>query len=141
MRDQNERSTTHDPGGVAQEGGSRSADADMVGVNRKGRDRFAGSSKPQPDAPMKQQNERDASPSDMTDAADIPNQTMRRADATSPAVVGQAYKDIKRGLVDTDLYGSGNLGSVEDEGRRPEAPVERADDDIRRSGHDVDDPG
>lgn len=131
---------THDPGGVARDGGSRSADAGMVGVNRKGRDRYAESSNPQQDAPMKQQNERDASASDMTDAADIPDQTMRRAGAGAPAVVGQAHKDIERGLIDTDMYGSGNLGSVEDKGRRPDAPVERADDAVRRSGHDVDKP-
>lgn len=121
------------------EGSSRTAPADRVGAQR-----------PQPsDGPdttgstldgesPRTPAERDESPAEQAPTAPT-GQPMRRAEAGAPGVVEQAHRDVERGLQDTDLYGSGNLASPDDKGRRPDAAVDRADgqDAVRRSGHDV----
>ena len=132
--DKNSAERAADPARV---GSSATASADVVGVNRRQEVDDAQQAEPAPGAQLKQPNERDESPADQADPANA-TQPLRRAGDGAPPVGQQAYQDVAGGLVDTDLYGSGNLASSEDKGRRPDAPIDRgADDDVRRSGHDV----
>lgn len=120
------------------EGASSAAPAAKVGVNRFQHSDSSEQAGPGSPDPLRQPNERDQSPGGQTDAA-APEQAMRRSPPGAPPAVRQAHDDVASGRQDTDLYGSGNLASPDDKGRRPDATVDRADDgdSVRRSGHDV----
>ena len=131
----------HVPGHVPhpeREGSSLTARDDMMGVNRRQQSESAQRDQPLADAPMRIHNERDETADAQTDEH-APEQVLRRSRGGEAPVIGQAHDDVARGLQDTDLYGSGNLASPDDKGRRPDAPVDRRDDasDVLRSGNDV----
>lgn len=121
-----------------QQGASRSAPAEAVGVGRQQQSESAEQAGSTPHGPIRLHHERDESPGGQTDAS-APDQAMRRSPAGAPPAIRQAHDDVQEGRQDTDLYGSGNLASPDDKGRRPDASVDRADDrdDVRRSGHDI----
>ena len=120
------------------EGSSLTAPDDMVGVNRRQQSESARRDQPSPDAPMRIHNERDETAGSQTDEQ-APEQVLRRSRGGEVPVIRQAHDDVAHGLQDTDLYGSGNLASPDDKGRRPDASVDRRDDssDVLRSGNDV----
>lgn len=138
--DRQPQDTPARPADPSREGSSLTTRAESVGAQRFRHSDTSEKAGPQPDGePMRTPAELDESPSDEAPRG-ATGQPLRRAGAGAPGVVEQAFEDVERGLQDTDLYGSGNLASPDDKGRRPDAAVDRADgqDAVRRSGHDVD---
>ena len=121
--------------GVADSAAGRNVHA---GVARQQQSESAEQAGNTPADPIRLHHERDESPGQQTDAT-APDQPMRRSAPDSPGAIRQAAADVRSGQQDTDLYGSGNLASPDDKGRRPDAEVDRADgrDDVRRSRHDT----
>ena len=139
--DQDDPSDDPKPGAAPPDQASADAAARRnvhAGVARQQQSESAEQAGNTPDQPIRLHHERDESPGRQTDAS-APDQPMRRSAPDSPGAVRQAAADVRNGQQDTDLYGSGNLASPDDKGRRPDAEVDRADgrDEVRRSRHDT----